>query len=291
MKVVPFTVPVPADATVHVQHDVLPQFYEHLHQHKEIQITWVKKGSGTLLAGNGMVQFGEGDCFVLGAGLPHIFKSDRAILKNAKAGPVEALSIFFDPKGQVEHLLKLPELSEVQRWILQAENGMAIPAKNASGIIACIKQVALARRSEKIAAFILLLDRLCHQEQVQALTGSYRMVSEAEGKRMNTIIQFTMKHYAEPITIGDLAKQTHLSPQAFCRYFKKHTRKSYITFLSEVRIHEACVQLRNTPAAGMATVAYATGFNSVTHFNRVFRKIKKASPGEYIKQWKGLRGE
>ena len=57
MKVVQFTVPVARDHSIHIQEDRLPHFYEHLHRHTETQITYIIKGSGTLIAGNIMHLF------------------------------------------------------------------------------------------------------------------------------------------------------------------------------------------------------------------------------------------
>ena len=48
MKIVPFTIPVEIDNSIHLQEDKLPHFYEHLHRHNETQITWVISGEGTL---------------------------------------------------------------------------------------------------------------------------------------------------------------------------------------------------------------------------------------------------
>ena len=74
MKVVQFTIPVAADHSVIVQEDVLPNFYGHLHRHKEMQIMWIIKGEGTLIAGNYMQRFKSGDVYVIGANQPHVFK-------------------------------------------------------------------------------------------------------------------------------------------------------------------------------------------------------------------------
>ena len=73
MKVLPFTIPVPHDRTIIVQHEVLPYFYTYLHRHAEIQITWIQKGEGTLLAGNSMHPFKADEIYLLGANLPHLF--------------------------------------------------------------------------------------------------------------------------------------------------------------------------------------------------------------------------
>jgi len=70
MKIIQFTIPVAKDKSIHVQEDDLPHFYEHLHRHHEIQITWVISGEGTLVAGNNMQPFSSGDIFIIGGQLP-----------------------------------------------------------------------------------------------------------------------------------------------------------------------------------------------------------------------------
>ena len=84
MKVLPFTIPVPHDHTIIVQEEVLPHFYTFLHRHAEAQITCIQKGEGTLLAGNNMHTFRNGEIYLLGPNLPHLFKSDPAYFQPGK---------------------------------------------------------------------------------------------------------------------------------------------------------------------------------------------------------------
>lgn len=73
-----------------------------------------------------------------------------------------------------------------------------------------------------------------------------------------------------------------MTPHAFCRYFKKHTRYTFINFLNKVRINEACKMLISGMHNGIAAVAYSCGFNSITNFNRVFKSVTGKSPRVYI---------
>jgi hypothetical protein len=63
MKVLQFTIPVPHDKSVIAEKVSLPYHYPYLHRHKEIQITWIQKGEGTLIAGNNMHDYSSGDIF------------------------------------------------------------------------------------------------------------------------------------------------------------------------------------------------------------------------------------
>ena len=75
MKVLPFTIPASHDKTILVQEDILPYFYPHLHRHEEIQLTLILKGEGTLLVGNSMHGFCANEVYLIGANMPHVFKS------------------------------------------------------------------------------------------------------------------------------------------------------------------------------------------------------------------------
>src|SRR5688500_13005013 len=99
MKVLPFTIPVAYDKTIIVQEDILPHFYTHLHRHEEIQLTLVLQGEGNLLVGNQMHRFRENELYLIGANVPHLFKSDESyFLPNSKKS-IHALTLFFNTQG------------------------------------------------------------------------------------------------------------------------------------------------------------------------------------------------
>jgi AraC-like DNA-binding protein len=76
-----------------------------------------------------------------------------------------------------------------------------------------------------------------------------------------------------------------MTPQAFCRFFKKRTRHTFVSFLNEVRINEACKKLTEGGFDSISTVAYTCGFNSITNFNRVFKAVLGKSPSEYVESY------
>jgi quercetin dioxygenase-like cupin family protein len=99
MKVLPFTIPVPEGQTIIVQEEIQKHFYPHLHRHAEIQITWIKRGEGTLLAGNSIHPFKAGEIYVLGANLPHLFRSSPEYFDESNQLDVQELTIFLTLQG------------------------------------------------------------------------------------------------------------------------------------------------------------------------------------------------
>jgi AraC-like DNA-binding protein len=110
-------------------------------------------------------------------------------------------------------------------------------------------------------------------------------ITDFDGLRMNEIYRFTIDHYTESIRLEQVASVACLTPQSFCRYFKRHTGKTYVNFLNEVRINEACKKLMENSCGSIANVAYKCGFNSVGSFNRLFRTVTEKTPKEFVKAY------
>ena len=66
----------------------------------------------------------------------------------------------------------------------------------------------------------------------------------------------------------------------------KRTGITYIQYLNELRVQRACKLLTSSGMNSISSVAFNSGFNSLTNFNRVFRTIMKYSPKEYLKRYK-----
>ena len=287
MKVIQFTIPVAKDNSIHVQEDDLPHFYEHLHRHYETQITWVISGEGTLIVGNDMQPFSSGNIFIIGANQPHLFKSDATYFDKRRNKRIHSLNIFFNPKGFITSLLEFPEMRSIRKFIDISRHGMQATENNNKIIADYMLKVKNNTAGYRLSAFIELLQLMANLKDWKYLSAeSFEYtISDSEGLRMNDIYQYTMNNYTEDISLEQIAAVVHLTPQSFCRYFKKHTLKTYTNFLNEVRINEACKKLTSKDFESISTIAYQMGFNNVVTFNRVFKSIMKKSPREFMREY------
>lgn len=286
MKITQFKMPVSRDQLILVQEDELPDFYEHLHRHVEIQITWIIKGEGTLVAGTHMHPFVSGDLFVIGSNQPHLYKSSASYFTLPADKRIHTLNIFFNPKGVLSMLLVLPEMRNIGAFIDISRNGLQAHEENARIIAKHITRLKNTRSGHRVAAFIELLQEMANMPEWKYLTkdGMKYVSGENNGSRMNDVYQYTLDNYMEDISLEQIAALVHLSPPSFCRYFKKHTLKTYSSFLNEVRINEACKKLSNNQYESISALAYQCGFNNVVTFNRVFKKLMKKSPRQYLRE-------
>ncbi|ASZ14243.1 AraC family transcriptional regulator [Chitinophaga pendula] len=288
MKVLAFKIPVAQQASVIVQEDRMPYFYDHLHQHPEIQVSLILKGEGTLIAGNYMGAFAPGDIYWIGAGQPHIFKSDPAYFAAGSTLYIHALTFFFHPTQTAAELLQLPEMQLIREMVRQSANGFRITPPHTVQLEQQFRELFRQEGVRRLMAFLDLLDTIHQQCQRTALSQEKNdwNFSEAEGVRMNEIYQHSIRHFRKPISLDEIAGIAHMTVPAFCRYFKKRTRKTYIRFLNELRISHACKLLKSDKELPFAMIAFESGFSNVTSFNRTFKDITGYAPGIYQKKYK-----
>ena len=283
MKVLPFTIPASHDKTILVQEDIMPYFYPHLHRHEEIQLTLILKGEGTLLVGNSMHSFSANEVYLIGANMPHVFKSDASYFAPGGPKEIHALTIFFNTKGKLASLFDLPELKNVYSFFSNQFSGFRIPEYSFADISGRILSLKYSSGMDQLMQFFHLLKSLSGLENTSPLSPDVqpKTFSDHEGMRISNIYNYIMQHYNRDITLEEVAAAAYMTPQAFCRYFKKHTRVTFITFLNDIRINEACKKLIDGTYDSVSSVAFNCGFNSITNFNRVFKSTTGKSPREY----------
>lgn len=97
---------------------------------------------------------------------------------------------------------------------------------------------------------------------------------------MNKVYQFVLEHFSQEISLLQVSKLVHLSPQSFCRYFKSRIKKTFSQFLIEVRIGHACKLLAETDKS-VSHICYESGYNNFSNFNKHFKKVIGKTPSKH----------
>ncbi|MCX2486430.1 AraC family transcriptional regulator [Pedobacter sp. MR2016-24] len=288
MNVVQFAVPLSKDSIV-IEEDVLPYFYNYFHRHGEMQITLIVKGEGNLIIDNYTQRFSAGEVYFIAANQPHIFQSDPSYFEDTIKNKVHAIHLYFDSETLLSSFVSLPELGQIMHFIENVNYGIQIPQENSAEVIAVVQKMVALSGVPRLLKFIELLHYLSIDlKEFKSLSSgnSRKVIGGKESLRMDKIYKFTLSNYAKDISLDMVAEICHMTPQAFCKYFKKHTSKTYITFLHEIRINAACDKIIKGEIDGISSVAFATGFNSAINFNKVFKKFTGVAPRDYLKKYK-----
>lgn len=278
MKVFPFKIPKPENDTLVVQEDQVPILYDKLHQHQEIQISLIKKGEGSFIIGDQVGEFFEKDIFIIGENLPHVFHNDPS------DGEVHMISLFFMKTSYGDHFFKLPEFQSLDPVFQASALGIQL-RKPPISLIEMIEKMTLNSKIDRFISFMEILKTIS-KRPLNTLSSSINNKSydEEEGKRLRDIFEFSLNNYDQNISLTQVAEIANMTPNAFCRYFKQRTNKTYINFLIDIRIGNACKLLTKKTDLSIAEISYKSGFNNLTNFNRKFKSIKGITPSEFRKK-------
>ena len=270
--------PLSEDRSFVAQTHRTPNFEVPWHQHVEYELILFKEGAGLSFIGNYVGEFETGDIFFLGSNVPHTFQKSNADLITS------AVVVHFKENFWGEEILNLPESKSVRRLLQRSMNGLKINGKTKEMLQPLIQSLEIEKGFWRIT-------KLCECLSVLSETKDYITVSTQEIKALNprdkdridSVFQYTMENFKEPIKLSLIANKAGMSIPAFCSYFKKRTKKTYIDFVNEVRIGYACKLLLTTQTS-VLQICFECGFNTVANFNRQFLKIKKTTPSQYRKK-------
>ena len=281
MKIFPFKIPKPKEESLIYQEDIEFVFYDKLHQHEEIQISYIENGEGTIFVGDTITPYQKGEVIVIGGNLPHVFRSER------NTGEMSVmLSLFFTPDSFGKDFFSLAALKEIQPFFESSKNGFVVnnPSKK---IIKSFKKIKSVNEFNRFILFLEIIKKLAQEKKT--LLSSYiydKKITDNEGKRMQTVFEYVMTNFQKNITLDEIAALSNMTKNAFCKYFKIRTNKTFFQFLIEIRIERAAKLLSKSQELSVLEVSELCGFNNISNFNRKFKEIKGMSPLVYRKSQK-----
>jgi AraC-like DNA-binding protein len=185
-----------------------------------------------------------------------------------------AQTIGFLQTGQV--MRQKPTVPSFNRAVAKAEElGVDIDnakAKEAYFATPVVSQKKLDSASTLLSIFADHLSMKSNQIAVQTANAEPPVITKAK--------QFIQENYTEDLSLGQVAAAVHTSIFYFCKLFRKVTGTTFTEFVSRTRVERAKNLLLN-PNLRVSEIAYEVGFQSLTHFNRVFKTLIGESPTEY----------
>ena len=255
--------------------------YIKYHFHKEAQITMIVSGCGVLQLEQNKYPFKKGDVFIIGSNQPHVF-----IPAEEDENQTVFVHLLFDCELLEPLLTNLPEFESISVLLNKAVSGLKIndmPLKEVYKKMMTLKHISSFEKTIQLMELIYFISTQKKQWTQLATRDTSLEVFEIDDSRLNKVFKYSNEHYSEDILLQQIASIANLSKSAFCKFFKNNTGKSYMTFLCDIRIKEACKKILNTEKR-ISEVAYETGFQCPVSFNRAFKKTVGTSPSQYKKQ-------
>ncbi|MEM6757604.1 MAG: AraC family transcriptional regulator [Planctomycetota bacterium] len=247
------------------------------HVHPEAELTTIVRGRGTRYVGDHVADYREGDLVLLAPNLPHTWSSpiDRP-------NGVESVVIQFLTGFPGEGFLDRPELGAVRRLLQRARVGLRFTGRSASRVADEMGQMETMKPLARMLRLWELLDRLASSKRVEPLSTRpfTHALREADARRIDRVCRAIEGRFAEPIALADGAQIVHLHPSSFARWFKQTTGQTFVEYLHRLRVGHAARRLIESDAP-VTDICFESGFGNLSHFHRVFRRLKGTTPSAY----------
>jgi AraC-like DNA-binding protein len=247
------------------------------HFHPEFELTRILRGRGRRFVGDSLEAYGEGDLVLLGPNLPHTWQSEGR-------GPHEALFCQFRGDFLGPAFWSAPELRRVRALLSRARRGLRFPAAEGRGF----HDLDRLPPSRRLLGLLDVLDGLARSHRAVPLVGpGYVPAADAAGgsSRLEAVCREAQERFSEDFRLPEAARLAHLSVPAFSRAFRRATGKTFVAYLSELRIGAACRELIETERP-VSDIALDAGFRNLSNFNRRFLRLKGCSPRAFRVQYR-----
>lgn len=264
----------------------VPFFEAPLHFHPVYELTLITESRGKRFIGDHISDFGVGDLVFIGPSLPHFYRCTNDYYKNDSALRARAIIIQHSENFLGEDFFSIPEMKQVKKLFDNSIHGVSFHGKTRKKVIKRMKKIRTAKGIEKLTQFLSILDILAGSTEYDLLAKQKILGQNFQDcMRMNKIYEYIMDNFLKRITVKEVADQINMSESAFCRYFKKKTRKTFVSFLNEVKIGYAS-KLLLEENLNITQICYESGFENVSNFNRQFKSITKLTPSKYKHDYK-----
>ncbi|WP_282160578.1 AraC family transcriptional regulator [Ulvibacterium marinum] len=271
-----------------VRQDRMPCIEQDWHFHKELELIYFIKSSGTRYVGNSIGNFAPGELYLIGSNVPHLFRNNREYYSDMlEDEAVNLVVIKFESEFLGTVFLDLAETKKLNTLFQKANRGVkfskAVTHLVHNYILGMVGDEGLSR----IVSLLKILDILSISENYVPLCSEVIInnYNQNEKDRMARVISFLTENFDRKIELDQVASIAYMTPNAFCRYFKKRTKKSFTQYLNEIRLRHAC-KLLIEGELQISTICYQSGFNTITNFNRQFKTLMGVTPSNYMERYR-----
>ena len=246
------------------------------HIHPEFEIVYCLKGWGTRYIGDSVEEYQAPELVFIPPGVPHSWQSAPDSKDN------DAYVIHFQRDCFGEDWYHQNEFDILKKLM---DSDTAIFVEGCESAEALFDKTINTSSLKKVSAFVELLDFIVSSKN-RAL-GSFGSKNVGrKNPKMGRVIEWINKNFQKQFGLNDLAAEMSMSLYQLRSLFKRHTNKSPLQYINELRVFEACRLMQNEEY----TISYLStlaGFNNLSYFNRTFLKVTGMTPREYRKVFCG----
>lgn len=284
-KVISFQIPKSENSFIQYQEDRGKHFYDSLHQHPQAQLTLIVAGRGQLLVGDYVGRFEPGDVYLLAESIPHVFRSDPVYYEIDSNLKIGGNTLFFDFKAMGKAFSEVEDFHDLVHLNEKIVGCYKITGDTKDEITAMLSRFGEYSGLTRLRHCIHILSLLDFMSEDMVSLNQIpilKSMTERDGRRMDQVMRFILDNSKRQISLEEVAEQAYMSKEAFCRFFKLRTRRTFTQYVQQLRVTEAKKLLLDTDLS-ISQVSYQVGFQTLSHFNKTFKSLTEMTPKDWRK--------
>lgn len=255
-------------------------FYWHFHP--EIELVYVEALSGIRHVGRHISGYTGSDLVLIGPDIPHL-NFDYGLETEYKQIVVQ-----LKPDFLATLIMPTAEFGNIRALFERSYKGLAFYGETRERVVKRLRELNMEHPFEALLGLLEIFQLLSGAApgEVEVLnqedTASKWLLNDKV--RMGTIYDYVNENYDKEPDVNEIAGKVHLSTAAFCRYFKRQTKMTFTAFVNQYRLSNAKTLLLQGKSAN--EVCYEVGFESVSYFNRLFKKVVGVTPAVFRRGYK-----
>ena len=252
-----------------------------VHVHPEYELNFVEGASGAQrIVGDSVETIGNKDLVLIAnPELKHAWKDG-----NCKSGNIHEITIQFHPHLLEQHLNKNQFLN-INRLFKKAANVVCFDADTIERVHPLLHIITMENDGfYAVMRLFILLHELSKNNDCRELSSGMPLHLTRNAALLNRLQDFVIRHITSNIRITDTAALLNMSQSTFTRFIRSQTGLSFTEYLIDFRINVAVRKLKGT--SSIPEITDECGFNSISYFCRVFKKIKGVTPTEFRQHYK-----
>lgn len=257
-----------------------------VHCHDEYELNYILNGKGVRrIVGYHMAEIGNSELVMVGCNLPHAWVTHQFDGDNLHEITVQFHQNLFD-----DRFLQRNQLAAIRNMLAISRQGILFSQETTLKIAPRLEQLSTANGFESVLELMSILQELATSKNMEILSKATAVEEKADGKgqTMDKVITYIRQNYNKEISLTEISGMFNMPEITFGRMIRKHTNRTFIELLNDVRLSHAARLLINTNYT-VAEIGYMCGFNNLSYFNRVFRRKNGCTPRELRDNWQGSK--
>lgn len=250
------------------------------HFHPEIELVYIPRGKGRLYIANVVKPYENGVIILLHSNIPH-----RCFDFGFEDEIYEEYLVQVSPEKLDNISTLFPEFDKIAQMLTASKQGIILRLQEKHSFFhPYFEKLFSVQPVEQLLVFFDILHLMSNENYTNVEATLNTQVPPLSIERIDKVFNFISNHFMDDISSQDAAQLLHFTNSSFCRFFQKHTQKTFKEALNEYRLAHACKLLAHT-SKSIETIAYESGYGSQPFFNRMFKRFNGVTPLAYRYEW------